>query len=88
MVFSNGKMEVNIQGSIKRGKNMEAEYTKKLTEMYLKDFSKTMFFKEMEFTNIQMEIHMSVITKMGTEEVKVCSSGQTEISMMDSGIEA
>jgi len=86
-VFSNGKTEANIQESIKKGKSMEEENMKKQMEIHSKDFSKMMSFKEMEFIHIQMEIYMSVITKMDTEEVKESSLGQTEISMTDNGKE-
>ena len=86
-VFSNGKTEANIQESIKKGKSMEEENMKKQMETHSKDISKMMFFKEMEFIHIQMEIHMSVITKMDTEEVKESLLGQTGISMTDNGKE-
>lgn len=86
-VFSNGKTEANIQEIIRKEKSMEVGSMKKQMETHSKDFSKMMFFKEMGFICIQMEIHMSAITKMDTEEVKESLHGQMEISMTDNGKE-
>jgi hypothetical protein len=66
-------------------KSTEKVHTKKLMEMYLKDFLKMMYFKEMVFINIIMEILMKVITKMDIEKEKVFSFGQMEINTMENG---
>lgn len=86
-VFSNGKMEVNIQESIKKVKNMVMENIKKLMEMFLKDFLKMMYFKAKELIYIKMEIHMSVYIKMDTEEEKEYLLGLMGINMMENGEE-
>jgi hypothetical protein len=85
MGFSNGKMEVNTMDNIKRVKNMEKEYTKKPMEMFLKGFLRMMYFKEMVFIYIIMEIHMKDIIKMDIEKVKVFLNGQMEINTMENG---
>ena len=85
MGFSNGKMEVNTMDNIKRVKNMEKEYTKKLTKMFLKGFLRMMYFKETVFIYIIMEIHMKDITKMDIEKVKVFLNVQMEINTMENG---
>ena len=85
MVFLNGKMEVNIQGNIKREKNMETEYTKKLMEMYLKAFLRMMYSKVMEYIVTIMGIHMKDISKMDIEKAKVFLHGQTETNTMENG---
>lgn len=85
MVYFNGKMEANTQESIKREKNMEKAYIKKLLVMYLKDFLKMMYFKEMAFIYIKMEILMKDITKMDTEKAKEFSHGLMEINTMENG---
>ena len=85
MVFLNGKMEVNIQGNIKRVKNMETEYTKKLMEMYLKAFLRMMYSKVMEYIVTIMGIHMKDISKMDIEKAKVILHGLTETNTMENG---
>lgn len=85
MVYSNGKMEAYTQVSIKMVKNMVKEYTKKLTEMSLKELLRMMYFKEMVYTDTIMEIHLKVIIKMDIEKVKVFLLGQMEINTMENG---